>query len=71
MAGWHGTAMLCYDPEGAPGLPNAEDVREGLIATRSRPMRLISLAIAPARTVTTSSAAPATTSTGTNSLNCP
>ena len=33
MAGWHGTAMLCYvTPKEHLGLPNAEDVREGLIA---------------------------------------
>ncbi|QNJ24537.1 thiamine biosynthesis protein [Synechococcus sp. SYN20] len=28
MAGWHGTAMLCYvTPKEHLGLPNAEDVR--------------------------------------------
>ena len=33
MAGWHGTAMLCYvTPKEHLGLPNAEDVREGLIS---------------------------------------
>ncbi|MCX5926242.1 MAG: phosphomethylpyrimidine synthase ThiC [Cyanobium sp. LacPavin_0920_WC12_MAG_63_22] len=33
MAGWYGTAMLCYvTPKEHLGLPNAEDVREGLIA---------------------------------------
>ena len=33
LAGWHGTAMLCYvTPKEHLGLPNAEDVREGLIA---------------------------------------
>ncbi|MFL0779103.1 MAG: phosphomethylpyrimidine synthase ThiC [Prochlorococcus sp.] len=33
MAGWHGTAMLCYvTPKEHLGLPNSEDVREGLIA---------------------------------------
>jgi len=33
MAGWHGTAMLCYvTPKEHLGLPNAEDVREGLMA---------------------------------------
>jgi len=33
MAGWHGTAMLCYvTPKEHLGLPNADDVREGLIA---------------------------------------
>ena len=33
MAGWHGTAMLCYvTPKEHLGLPNPEDVREGLIA---------------------------------------
>ena len=33
IAGWHGTAMLCYvTPKEHLGLPNAEDVREGLIA---------------------------------------
>ena len=33
IAGWHGTAMLCYvTPKEHLGLPNAEDVRNGLIA---------------------------------------
>ncbi|MBM4281249.1 MAG: phosphomethylpyrimidine synthase ThiC [Deltaproteobacteria bacterium] len=33
VAGWHGTAMLCYvTPKEHLGLPNAEDVRNGLIA---------------------------------------
>ena len=33
MAGWHGTAMLCYvTPKEHLGLPDAEDVRNGLIA---------------------------------------
>ncbi len=33
LAGWHGTAMLCYvTPKEHLGLPNAEDVRAGLIA---------------------------------------
>lgn len=33
LAGWHGTAMLCYvTPKEHLGLPNAEDVRSGLIA---------------------------------------
>ena len=33
MAGWYGTAMLCYvTPKEHLGLPNSEDVREGLIA---------------------------------------
>ena len=33
MAGWYGTSMLCYvTPKEHLGLPNAEDVREGLIA---------------------------------------
>jgi len=33
LAGWHGTAMLCYvTPKEHLGLPNANDVREGLIA---------------------------------------
>ncbi|KZR62250.1 Phosphomethylpyrimidine synthase [Prochlorococcus sp. MIT 1303] len=33
MAGWYGTAMLCYvTPKEHLGLPNPEDEREGLIA---------------------------------------
>lgn len=33
MAGWYGTAMLCYvTPKEHLGLPDAEDVRNGLIA---------------------------------------
>ncbi|MBE9080176.1 phosphomethylpyrimidine synthase [Romeria aff. gracilis LEGE 07310] len=33
IAGWHGAAMLCYvTPKEHLGLPNAEDVRSGLIA---------------------------------------
>ena len=70
MAGWHGTAMLCYvTPKEHLGLPNAEDVREGLIAykiaahaadiARHRPV--------PA-TATMSSAGLVTTSIGTSSL---
>ena len=73
MAGWHGTAMLCYvTPKEHLGLPNAEDVREGLIAYK---IAAHAADIARHRpgvvTVTMSSAAPATTSTGTSSLSCP
>ncbi len=33
MAGWYGASMLCYvTPKEHLGLPNAEDVREGIIA---------------------------------------
>lgn len=33
MAGWYGTSMLCYvTPKEHLGLPNAEDVRSGLVA---------------------------------------
>ena len=33
VGGWHGAAMLCYvTPKEHLGLPNAEDVREGIIA---------------------------------------
>ncbi len=33
MAGWYGTAMLCYvTPKEHLGLPNAEDVRNGMVA---------------------------------------
>lgn len=33
MIGWHGTAMLCYvTPKEHLGLPNREDVKEGIIA---------------------------------------
>ena len=33
MAGWYGTAMLCYvTPKEHLGLPNKEDVKQGLIA---------------------------------------
>lgn len=35
IVGWHGTAMLCYvTPKEHLGLPNAEDVKQGLIAYR-------------------------------------
>jgi phosphomethylpyrimidine synthase len=35
VAGWHGTSMLCYvTPKEHLGLPNAEDVKQGLIAYR-------------------------------------
>ncbi|MDP8942637.1 MAG: phosphomethylpyrimidine synthase ThiC [Actinomycetota bacterium] len=35
IVGWHGTSMLCYvTPKEHLGLPNAEDVRQGLIAYR-------------------------------------
>ena len=33
MIGWHGAAMLCYvTPKEHLGLPNAEDVKQGMIA---------------------------------------
>jgi len=35
IVGWHGTSMLCYvTPKEHLGLPDADDVREGLIAYR-------------------------------------
>jgi phosphomethylpyrimidine synthase len=35
IVGWHGTSMLCYvTPKEHLGLPDAEDVRQGLIAYR-------------------------------------
>jgi phosphomethylpyrimidine synthase len=35
IVGWHGTAMLCYvTPKEHLGLPDAEDVKQGLIAYR-------------------------------------
>ncbi len=35
VVGWHGTSMLCYvTPKEHLGLPNAEDVKHGLIAYR-------------------------------------
>jgi len=35
VVGWHGTSMLCYvTPKEHLGLPNAEDVKQGLIAYR-------------------------------------
>jgi phosphomethylpyrimidine synthase len=35
IVGWHGTSMLCYvTPKEHLGLPNAEDVKQGLIAYR-------------------------------------
>ncbi len=35
VVGWHGTSMLCYvTPKEHLGLPNARDVKEGLIAYR-------------------------------------
>ena len=35
MIGWHGASMLCYvTPKEHLGLPNAEDVKQGLIAYR-------------------------------------
>lgn len=35
IVGWHGTSMLCYvTPKEHLGLPNADDVRQGLIAYR-------------------------------------
>ncbi len=72
MAGWHGTAMLCYvTPKEHLGLPNAEDVREGLIASKSLLMQLTLPAIALVPVIATmSSAGPAMPSTGTSSSNC-
>jgi len=35
VVGWHGTSMLCYvTPKEHLGLPDAEDVKQGLIAYR-------------------------------------
>lgn len=35
IVGWHGTSMLCYvTPKEHLGLPNAEDVKQGLISYR-------------------------------------
>lgn len=35
IVGWHGTSMLCYvTPKEHLGLPNAQDVKEGLVAYR-------------------------------------
>ena len=35
IVGWHGTSMLCYvTPKEHLGLPDAEDVKQGLIAYR-------------------------------------
>ncbi|HET8565820.1 MAG TPA: phosphomethylpyrimidine synthase ThiC [Solirubrobacterales bacterium] len=35
VVGWHGTSMLCYvTPKEHLGLPNAEDVKQGLVAYR-------------------------------------
>jgi phosphomethylpyrimidine synthase len=35
IVGWHGTSMLCYvTPKEHLGLPNADDVKEGLVAYR-------------------------------------
>jgi phosphomethylpyrimidine synthase len=35
VVGWHGTSMLCYvTPKEHLGLPNAEDVKQGLMAYR-------------------------------------
>ena len=35
IVGWHGTSMLCYvTPKEHLGLPNAEDVKQGLVAYR-------------------------------------
>ena len=35
IVGWHGTSILCYvTPKEHLGLPNAEDVKQGLIAYR-------------------------------------
>jgi hypothetical protein len=40
MIGWYGTAMLCYvTPKEHLGLPNRDDVKAGVIATRSPRMR--------------------------------
>ena len=74
MAGWHGTAMLCYvTPKEHLGLPNAEDVREGLIAYK---IAAHAADIARHRPGARDrddelSRARATTSTGTSSLSCP
>ena len=74
LAGWYGTAMLCYvTPKEHLGLPNAEDVRVGLIAYK---IAAHAADIARHRPGARDrddelSQAPATTSTGIASLNSP
>jgi len=41
MIGWFGASMLCYvTPKEHLGLPNPEDVKQGVIATKSQRTRL-------------------------------
>ena len=70
MAGWHGTAMLCYvTPKEHLGLPNADDVREGPVAYRIAAHAQTSpdIALVPA-IATMRSAVRDTPSTGSSSL---
>ena len=68
MAGSAGAAMLCYvTPKEHLGLPNAEDVKQGLIAAGASPRTPPTSrgsAPAPPATATTSSCARVTSSTG-------
>lgn len=72
IAGWHGTAMRCYvTPKEHLGLPNAEDVREGLIAYKIAAYAADMPVTAPVpATVTMNSAALATPLIGTSSSSC-
>ena len=65
LAGWHGASMLCYvTPKEHLGLPEVEDVRQGVIAYKIA-AHAADLARHPApATATTRSPAPASTSTG-------
>ena len=73
MAGWHGTAMLCYvTPKEHLGLPNAEDVREGLIAYKIAAHAADIASTVPVHVIEMmNSAELVTTSTGISSLSCP
>ena len=72
LAGWSGAAMLCYvTPKEHLGLPDREDVKQGVIAYRSPPTRPTwpGHRKEPA-TATTRSAGPASPSTGTSNSAC-
>ena len=50
MIGWYGTAMLCYvTPKEHLGLPNRDDVREGVVTYKMPLMRLTSPKDTPER----------------------
>ena len=73
LAGWHGAAMLCYvTPKEHLGLPNREDVKQGVIAYKiaAHAADVARNATRRSRPRRRASAGPGSRSTGTSSSAC-